>query len=80
LLDLVCTQPQIYGARDPLVLAALLSLLRDVAWTASASEHRRAVGERLRRVQATIDEQAFGAVERCQLDDLVGGVDRALAR
>jgi uncharacterized membrane protein len=80
LLDLVCTQPQLYGGKDPSVLAAIVSLLRDLAWTASALEHRRAIEQRLRRVEATIDEQTFDATERRRLADLVRGVDRVLSR
>lgn len=80
LLDLVCTQPQLYGGKDPLVLAAIVSMLSDLAWTTTVAEHRRAVGQRLRRVEATIDEQAFDAIERRRLQDLVGGVDQLLMR
>lgn len=80
LLDLVCTQPQLYGGKDPLVLAAIVSLLRDLAWVASTDEHRRDIDERLRRVEATIAEQTFDATERRRLADIVRVVDGALRR
>ncbi len=80
LLDLVCVQPQIYGARDPLVLAALLSLLHDLAWTAATPEHQRAVAGRLHRVRATVEEQRFDDVERRRLGSLADRVDAALTR
>lgn len=70
LLDLVCTQPQIYGARDPMVLDALLSLLRDLAWSVSTPEHQDAVADRLRRMRATMDEQELDPVDRRRLEQL----------
>ena len=80
LLDLVCTQPQIYGARDPLVLGSLLALLRDLAWVVRLPEHRLAIAERSQRVQHSIAEASFGTGERTDLERLVGQVDAALER
>lgn len=78
LLDLVCTQPQLYGERDPLVLARLLSMLREVAWVASLFDHRRAIEDRLVRLQHAIAEQQFDVAERSQLDELVHAVREAV--
>ncbi|NGP09767.1 DUF2254 domain-containing protein, partial [Rhodococcus sp. 14C212] len=51
LLDLVCTQPRLYGADDPVVLDALLSMLRELAWKATTGEQRTAITDQLRRLQ-----------------------------
>ncbi|GJN97824.1 hypothetical protein NJB18091_26000 [Mycobacterium marinum] len=80
LLDVVCTQVQQYGSRDPVVLARLLSLLRELAWTARLPVHRRAVAGRLVRVQQAIAEQGFDASVSAQLDALAGEVRAAMDR
>jgi uncharacterized membrane protein len=80
LLDTVCGQTAIYGARDPLVLGALLSLLRDLAWTVTSPEHRRSVAGWLRRLRATIDEQRFYDVEHLRLGKLADLVEATLSR
>ena len=69
-----------YGADDSLVLEALLSLLRDVAWTAVTPDHRRAVADRLRRLRATVARQRFDDVERRRLDRVADRVDVTLNR
>ncbi|WP_396925747.1 DUF2254 domain-containing protein [Mycolicibacterium sp.] len=80
LLDLVCTQPQIYGERDPLVMGGLLVLLRDLAWVVRLPEHRQAVADRCRRLRASIAAQQFDSAERTDLDRLASQVDKALDR
>ncbi|BBX10007.1 DUF2254 domain-containing protein [Mycolicibacterium aichiense] len=80
LLDMVCTQPQIYGERDPLVMASLLTLLRDLAWVARQSEHRQAIAERCQRLRLGIASQQFGSSERSALETLADQVDEALDR
>lgn len=79
LLDLVCTQPQIYGARDPLVLGSLLALLRDLAWLVRLPEHRQAVADRSERLGRCIAAQGFEAAERDALERLRLQVGEALA-
>lgn len=78
LLDMVCTQPQIYGARDPLVLGALLALLRDVAWIVRQPEHRLAIADRCQRLRRSIAAGDFGMADRGHLERLAAEVDTAL--
>ncbi|PRC52887.1 DUF2254 domain-containing protein, partial [Mycobacterium sp. ITM-2017-0098] len=59
LLDLVCGQPQIYGASDPTVLARLLSMLRELGWVVVLPAHRQAVADRLQRLETTAAAQDF---------------------
>lgn len=80
LLDLVCAQPQLYGASDPAVLARLLSMLRELAWVVVLPEHRQAVVDRLRRLETTVAEQNFDGTDRHRLDQLVQHVRDALQR
>ncbi|ORB54941.1 hypothetical protein BST42_09155 [Mycolicibacterium rhodesiae] len=80
LLDLVCTQPQIYGERDPLVLGGLLVLLRDLAWVVREPEHRQAIADRCRRLRASAAAQQFDSAEHAELERLAGQVDDALAK
>ena len=78
LLDLVCNQPQRYGASDPAVLARLLSLLRELAWVVVLPAHRRAITERLRRLESTAAAQDFDQVEHRHLERLADRVREAL--
>lgn len=80
LLDLVCTQPQLYGARDPLVMGSLIALLRDLAWVVRVGEHRSAIAQRCERLRQTIAVQGFGAAERDHLEGLLTQVRSALER
>ena len=77
LLDLAVTQPRRYGATDPLVMARLMSLLREIAWCTSASE-RPIVASQLARLRATIANSNFDSAERNQLAELGRRVDHAL--
>jgi uncharacterized membrane protein len=80
LLDLVCSQPQHYGASDPAVLARLLSMLRELAWVVTLPAHRLAVADRLLRLESVAAEQDFDTVERRRLDQLAHNVREALDR
>ncbi|WP_422750189.1 DUF2254 domain-containing protein [Mycobacterium sp. WMMD1722] len=59
LLELVCRQPRVYGAGDPAVLEALMSLLRDLAWQARSEEHRSAIVEQLDVLREPSPGQTF---------------------
>ncbi|HEY9266074.1 MAG TPA: DUF2254 domain-containing protein [Mycobacterium sp.] len=80
LLDMVCSQPQLYGAADPAVLARLLSMLRELAWVVVLPEHRQAIAERLRRLERATAEQECDPAERRRLDQLAHHVREALDR
>jgi len=80
LLDMVCSQPQLYGASDPAVLARLLSMLRELAWVVVRPEHRQAIAERLRRLERATAEQECDPAERRRLDQLAHHVRDALDR
>lgn len=79
LLELVMAQPCRYGAADPDVLARLLMLLREVAWSTRRPEHHQAVNEQLLRLRAVVDRQDYDHVERARLDDATSSVRQALA-
>jgi len=78
LLDLVCSQPQHYGASDPAVLTRLLSMLRELAWVVTLPAHRTAIADRLRQLETVAAEQGFDAVERRRFDQLAHQVREAL--
>lgn len=80
LLDLVCDQPQIYGASDPAVLARLLSLLREVAWVVVLTADRTAIADRLLRLESTVARQDFDQFDRRRLGQLAHFVREALDR
>lgn len=80
LLDLVCGQPQLYGASDPTVLARLLSMLRELAWVVVLPAHRRAIADRLQRLETAIAAQDFDSTDRHRLDELAHHVRDALDR
>jgi uncharacterized membrane protein len=50
----VCLQPRLYGAEDPMVVNALLTLLHDLAWKATADHHRTAIAEQLERLRRSV--------------------------
>jgi uncharacterized membrane protein len=78
-LELVMTQPRLYGSSDPRLLGRLYQVLTDVAWNAS-SEHRAPVLDQLERLRATASDQDFDEVERTRLDSLDREVGSALDR
>ncbi|MFC7363398.1 DUF2254 domain-containing protein [Nocardioides astragali] len=56
LLDLAVTQPRIYGADDPLVMAALLDLLEAVAWAGAGQGQQIGVEHQLNRSHQVIEQ------------------------
>ncbi|MGB2918827.1 MAG: DUF2254 domain-containing protein [Mycobacterium sp.] len=80
LLDLVCDQPQLYGASDPAVLARLLSMLRELAWVVVLPAHRQAIADRLLRVERAAAEQDLDRTDRRKLEQLAHHVREALDR
>ncbi|CAA0096592.1 putative protein [Mycolicibacterium vanbaalenii] len=80
LLDLVCNQPQLYGASDPAVLARLLSMLRELAWVVVLPAHRQAIADRLLRLERTVGEQDLDRADRRSLEQLAHHVREALDR
>ncbi len=78
LLDLAIAAPRRYGAADPDVLARLLALLAEVAWSTDVRAHRDAVRGQLARLQRTVSEQSFDDVELRRLDELAETVRAAL--
>ncbi|WP_163890159.1 DUF2254 domain-containing protein [Mycolicibacterium hippocampi] len=80
LLDLVCDQPQLYGASDPAVLARLLSMLRELAWVVVLPAHRQAIADRLLRLERAAAEQDVDRVDRRMLEQLAHHVREALDR
>lgn len=76
LLESACTQPRLYGADDPMVLDALVSMLRELAWTASTPEQRAAISDQL----LLLREHFSGHVPatRRSLDHTARQVDEAL--
>lgn len=80
LLDLVCSQPQHYGAGDPAVVERLLLLLRELAWVVVLPSHRKAIADRLLRLQGAAAEQGFDAVDRRRLEQCAHHVRAALDR
>ncbi|MGD9621950.1 MAG: DUF2254 domain-containing protein [Mycolicibacterium sp.] len=80
LLDLVIVQPQIYGSSDPVVLARLLSMLRELAWVVVLTSHRRAIADRLRQLETATAELALAEPDRQQLATLTNQVREALDR
>jgi uncharacterized membrane protein len=80
LLDLAMTQPRRYGRNDPIVLARLFELLRELAWAVSAGgDAARATSDQLARLRATVAAGDFDEAERAGMDELARDVDRALA-
>ncbi|GAA1761632.1 DUF2254 domain-containing protein [Nonomuraea bangladeshensis] len=79
LLDLVISQPLLYGAADPHVTARLFTLLGEVAWSTRRPEHLAAVHNQLLRLRAAVDRQEYDRAERAWMEDLVRLVQAALA-
>ncbi|GAA1801196.1 DUF2254 domain-containing protein [Luedemannella flava] len=78
LLGLVIAQPSHYGAQDPDVLARLLALLQEVAWSTTVPRERAAVREELDALQATAREQRFRPADQVRLEKGVAAVHDAL--
>jgi uncharacterized membrane protein len=78
LLDVAITQPRHYGATDPIVLARLFTLLRELAWSSQRPAHHQAIADQLGRLRGTVAEQRFDATERSDLAALASSVEDAL--
>ncbi len=79
LLDLAVSQPRRYGAGDPAVLARLFTLLREVAWQTTDSEHKSAIADQPARLRRTVTGQDFDEAELNGLADLGRDVEEVLA-
>lgn len=78
LLELAMTQARRYGAGDPVVMARLVALLQEVAWTVRLPDQRTAVREQLARLRVTAAAQDFDSSERGRLAVLGEQVEHAL--
>jgi len=78
LLELAVAQPRRYGAADPDVLARLLVLLRELAWSAALPAHRRVVADQLDRLRTTVAAQDLDPTERAALARLATQVELAV--
>lgn len=81
LLELAVSQPRRYGAAEPDVLARLLTLLREVAWSTNTAAQRAAVSAELGQMLDTIARQEqYTTAERTRLEHLADQVRAALVR
>lgn len=80
LLDMVCTQVQLYGAKDSEVMRRLLTILREVAWSSSLPEYRPAIADHLASLERAVAKQDFDDVVKRQLDQLAEQVRAAMDR
>ena len=78
LLDLVFSQPELYGATDPAVLRRLLSMLRELAWVVNLPAQRQAITDRLLRLERAIADQDLDGTDRRRLERLAHHVREAL--
>ncbi|MFI7360274.1 DUF2254 domain-containing protein [Streptomyces avidinii] len=77
LLDLALAQPCRYGAADPAVLTRLLTLLRELAWHTTSSQHQQ-ITHQLARLRATAEAQDFHPGEHARLAKLADYVEQAM--
>lgn len=78
LLDIGVTQARHYGAGDPFVAAALMRLLRDVAWRTCTQAQADAIRDQMQRLRESVDRQEFDATERKRLQIDGRRVEQAL--
>ncbi len=78
MVDVAITQPRRYGAADPQVVAALVSLLADLARRCHPDQ-AHIVAEQLERLRSTVSAQDFDTTETGQLATAAGYVDAILA-
>jgi len=78
LVELAVGPARRYGAADPLVLARLYELLREIAWTATLPDQSSIVTAQLVRLEAATNTQNFDAIERAELTRLADQVHEAL--
>ena len=79
LLDLAVAQPRRYGATEPEVLARLLAMLREIAWTTAGPAQRAAVTAQLDRLTRAIERQDVDIHDRECLHEQAQLVRHALA-
>lgn len=79
-LEVALTQPRIYGAGDPVVLARLFTLLREVGWVARDATDRAAVRRQLGRLRQAVQQRGYAGEERERFDQLGAFVESALER
>lgn len=82
MLDDALTEPLHYGADDPIVLARIVTLLREVAWAVTGTAGTAGpavVADQAARVRRVVERQDFPPVERNRLSHLMSQVDEALA-
>ncbi len=77
-LDLVCAPVRRYGTREPLVLSALLRLLRDCARTVQHEQQRSEIRRQLRLVLAEIGDEVLPD-DRDSITDLAERVEHVLS-
>lgn len=78
LLEVALGQPRRYGSGEPVVLARLFSLLREVGWVAQSADDRAAVRCQLERLRAAAREHGYEGDDRDRLDNLGQRVEDAL--
>lgn len=78
LLDLAISAPRRYGKDDPDVLARILALLAEVAWSTDREDHRTAVSSQLERLKKTVAGGEWDDSELSMLTTLGEQVRRAL--
>ncbi len=79
MVDIAITQPRRYGAADPQVMAAMFTLLADLARRAHP-EQTHIVVRQLARLRKTVSAQDFDATESAQLASAAREVDNILSR
>ena len=67
LLHLAVSQPRLYGAKDPMVAARLIELLREVAWCDKDGRYRAALALQLEQLRDAIDAASLEGNERNRL-------------
>ncbi len=77
LMEDALAEPRHYGSGEPVVLARILTLLREVAW-ARPDVVRPVVAAHLAAVRSVVDRQDFVEAERQRLARLASQVDAAL--
>jgi uncharacterized membrane protein len=78
LLDLAVAQPARYGAEEPEVIARLLMLLREVAWSTEDSRHHEAVREHLDLLRDRLATQSLPLRDQTRLQLLASYVHEAV--
>ncbi len=77
LLELAIAQPRLYGAADPVVLARLFEMLRELAWLAREPDQHRAISKQLERLRLTVSAEGFGVAETARFAELATRVEEA---